>query len=134
MSIPNGDNAFLHELELDVRAELTLIETSQPEEEAAGVPIDEWLSDPADDQRYEVNVRSLLDAVEVLEDGSRPGRCTETEGLVSDAGHATARGGHTADDGAAGAGPRRPTGCYPTRSSTTTRRASSPNTASPKTS
>ena len=80
MSIPTGDNAFLHELELNVKAELTLIETSQPEEEAAGVPIDEWLSDPADDQRYEVNVRSLLEAVEVLEDGSRPGLCTETEG------------------------------------------------------
>ena len=80
MSIPNGDNAFLHELELDVRAELTLIETSQPEEEAAGVPIDEWLSDPADDQRYEVEVRSLLGAIEALEDGSGPGRCTEAEG------------------------------------------------------
>ena len=80
MNIPTGDNAFLHELELDVRAELTLIETSQPEEEAAGVPIDEWLSDPADDQRYEVDLRSLLDAVEALEDGSRPGRRTETEG------------------------------------------------------
>jgi hypothetical protein len=79
MSIPTGDNAFLHELELDVRAELTLIETSQPEEEAADAPIDEWLSDPADDQHYEVYVRGLLDAVEVLEDGSRPGRCTETE-------------------------------------------------------
>ena len=80
MSIPAGDNAFLHELELNVRAELTLIETSQREEEAAGVPIDEWLSDPADDQRYEVGLRSLLDAVEDLEDGSGPGRCTETEG------------------------------------------------------
>ena len=80
MSLPNGDNAFLHELELDIRAELTLIETSQPKEEAADLPIDEWLSDLADDQRYEVYVRSLLDAVEVLEDGSRPGRCTETKG------------------------------------------------------
>jgi hypothetical protein len=80
VSLPNGDNAFLHELELDVRAELTLIEASQPEEEAAGIPIDKWLSDPADDQRYEVDVRSLLDAVEVLKDGSGPGRCTETEG------------------------------------------------------
>ena len=80
MSIPTSDNVFLHELELDVRAELTLIETSQPEEEAADAPIDEWLSDPADDQHYEVYVRGLLDAVEVLEDGSRPGRCTETEG------------------------------------------------------
>jgi hypothetical protein len=80
MSIPTGDNAFLHELELNVRAELTQAETGQPEEEAAGVPIDEWLSDPADDQRYEVGLRSLLDAVEALEDGSGPGRCTETEG------------------------------------------------------
>ena len=80
MSIPTGDNAFLHELELYVRAELTLTETSQPEEEAVGVPIDEWLSDPADDQRYEVSLRSLLGAVEALEDGSGPGRCTETEG------------------------------------------------------
>ena len=80
MSIPTGDNAFLHELELDIRAELTLIETSQPKEEAADLPIDEWLSDPADDQRYEINLRSLLGAVEALEDGSGPGRCTETEG------------------------------------------------------
>jgi hypothetical protein len=103
MSIPTGNNAFLHELELNVRAELALAETSQPEEEAACLPIDEWLSDPADDQRYEVSLRSLLGAVEALEDGSRPGghprsaemaesvktagpwpngpdRCTETEG------------------------------------------------------
>jgi len=73
MSIPTSDNAFLHELELNVRAELTLAETSEPEEEAAGLPIDEWLSDPVDDERYEVNLRSLLGAVEALEDGSRPG-------------------------------------------------------------
>jgi hypothetical protein len=73
MRIPTSDNAFLHELELSVKAELTLAETGQPEEEAAGLPIDEWLSDPADDERYEVNLRSLLGAVEALEDGSRPG-------------------------------------------------------------
>jgi hypothetical protein len=73
MSIPTGNNAFLHELELNVRAELALAETSQPEEEAVCLPIDEWLSDPADDQRYEVSLRSLLGAVEALEDGSRPG-------------------------------------------------------------
>ena len=80
MSIPTGDNAFLHELELNVRAELTRAETGQSEEEAVGVPIDEWLSDPADDQRYEISLRSLLGTVEALEDGSGPGRCTETEG------------------------------------------------------
>jgi hypothetical protein len=70
MSTPIGDHAFLHELELNVRTELTLAETSQPEEEAASVPIEQWLSDPADDQRYEAALRSLLSAVEALEDGS----------------------------------------------------------------
>ena len=72
MSTATGENAFLHDLELNVRAELTLIETSPPEEEAADVPIDEWLSDPADDQRYEASLRSLLGAVETLENGPRP--------------------------------------------------------------
>ncbi len=72
MSTPTGDNAFLHKLELNVRTELTLAETSQPWEEAVGVPIDEWLSDPADDQRYEASLRTLLGAVEAMEDGSGP--------------------------------------------------------------
>jgi len=70
MSTPVGDNAFLHELELDVSTELTLAETGPPEEEAVGVPVDEWLSDPADEQRYEVGLRNLLGAVEALEDDS----------------------------------------------------------------
>ena len=74
MSTQIGDNAFLHELELNVRTELTLAETSQPEEEAAGIPIEEWLSDPADEQRYEAALRSLLGAVEALEDGSPAAR------------------------------------------------------------
>jgi hypothetical protein len=78
MSTQTGDNAFLHELELTVSTELTLAETGQPEEEAVGVPIDEWLSDPADAQRYEIGLRTLLGAVEALEDGPGPG--TETEG------------------------------------------------------
>ena len=113
MSTPTGDNAFLYALELNVRTELTLAETSQPWEEAVRVPIDEWQSDPADDQRYEVGLRSLLGAVEALEDGSGPGdhpppgevpesvitaahlpaRTGRRDGrLVSDAGHTTTRG------------------------------------------
>jgi hypothetical protein len=85
MNTPTGDNAFLHELELNVKAELTQAESGQPEEEAACVPIDQWLSDPADDQRYEASLRSLLGAVEALEDGSGSRghgshQHTETEG------------------------------------------------------
>jgi hypothetical protein len=92
MSTPTGDNAFLYQLELNVRAELTLAETSQPEEEALGVPIDEWLIDPVDAQRYEVALRTLLGAVEALEDGSgpRPGGHSPPTGMpdsVKTAGH-----------------------------------------------
>jgi len=72
MSTPTGDNAFLYELELTVKAELTLAETSRPEEQADGVPGDEWPPDP-DVQRYEVVLRSLLGAVEALEDAAGPG-------------------------------------------------------------
>ena len=79
MSTPISDNAFLHELELNVKTELAQAETSQPED-AASLPIEEWLSDPADDQRYEATLRSLLGAVEALQDGSGPRPGTETEG------------------------------------------------------
>ncbi len=71
MSTPTGDNAFLHELELTIRTELTMDETSRPEEEPHCVPYVEGLPDP-DAQRYEVGLRNLLGAVEALEDGSRP--------------------------------------------------------------
>ena len=47
MSTPVGENAFLHELEVTVSTELIMAETSQPEEEAVRVPVDEWLFDPA---------------------------------------------------------------------------------------
>ncbi len=67
MSTPTGDNALLYELELTVRAELTLAETSQPEEQADGMPGDEWPPDP-DVQRYQVNLRGILGAIEALED------------------------------------------------------------------
>jgi hypothetical protein len=73
LSTPTGDNAFLRELERNVEAELTQVETSQPERELADTPIDEWLFDPADAQREEVGLRSLLGAVEAMEHGSRTG-------------------------------------------------------------
>jgi hypothetical protein len=72
MSAPAGDSAFLHELELNVRTQLTLAPTSQPDEQADGEPINERLPDP-DDLRYETGLRALLSAVEALEDGSHPG-------------------------------------------------------------
>jgi hypothetical protein len=80
MSTTIGGHAFLHELELNVSTELMLAETSQPEEEAIRLPVDEWLFDPADAQRYEVGLHNLLGAVEALEDGSGRHRRTEPEG------------------------------------------------------
>ena len=37
------------------------------------MPIDQWLTDPADEQRYEVGLRSLFGAVEALEDSKAEG-------------------------------------------------------------
>ena len=71
MSTPTGDSSFLYELELNVRTELTLAETSRPEIEA-DIQTVEWLLDP-DAQRYEIGLRALLGAVEAVEEGSRPG-------------------------------------------------------------
>lgn len=67
MSTPTGDNeAALHELETEVKAELAMAESSHPSE-AAGLPVTEWMFDPTDVEREEVGLRSLLDAVETLE-------------------------------------------------------------------
>jgi hypothetical protein len=107
MSTPTGDNAFLHTLELNVRAELTLAETSQPEEEAVSVPIDEWLSDPADARHYEASLRSLLGAVEALEDASGPRPSSADRSAREPTGETKeVPDGH--HDGAAGARPRQP--------------------------
>jgi hypothetical protein len=70
VTTPADDNAFLQELELNVRTELTVAETSQPEIDGDGVPAVEWLLDP-DAQRYEIGLRTLLGAIEVVEDGVR---------------------------------------------------------------
>lgn len=72
MSTPNGDNVFLHELELNVRMELTLAETNQREEGSDDEPTGERLPNPAA-QRYEIRLRTLLGAVEALEEGTGSG-------------------------------------------------------------
>lgn len=72
MSTPPGDNAFLYELDLEVREEVTLAENVDSAQEAVEAPVEEWLSDPADDQRYEVSLHVLLGAVEALEDAPGP--------------------------------------------------------------
>ncbi|MBP2324959.1 hypothetical protein JOF56_005344 [Kibdelosporangium banguiense] len=64
-----SEEAFLNDLEHNVEAELTMAE-GRLDEETSGEPIDEWLFDPADAQREEVGLRSLLGAVEAMEDGS----------------------------------------------------------------
>jgi hypothetical protein len=55
----NDDN---FELEVEVESELNLAESSRPEE-ATGLPVSEWLADPADTERYEIGLHSLLGAV-----------------------------------------------------------------------
>ena len=70
MTTPAGDNAFLQELDLNVRSELTAVETSGPDVDADGLPTAEWLLDP-DAQRYEIGLHALLGAVETLECDSR---------------------------------------------------------------
>lgn len=72
MSSTSGDNDFLHRLETNVRAELALVETSQPTAEAAA-PTEQWLFEQVEAEHYDVGLRGLLAAVEALEDGpTRP--------------------------------------------------------------
>ena len=66
MTIPTGHNNFWQELELTVREELTVVESS-PLEEPDDAPTAAWQLDP-DGERYEVSLRTLLDAVEAAEE------------------------------------------------------------------
>ncbi|HEY7279337.1 MAG TPA: hypothetical protein VH594_25435 [Trebonia sp.] len=82
MSTPAGDSAFLSELEIEVRTELIVAEVGQPTVAAdTGLtdtgPAVERLLDPdaeayADAERYEVSLRTLLGAIEAVEDGPEP--------------------------------------------------------------
>ena len=69
MTTPISDeSAFLHELELEVREELTVAE-SQPLVDGEGGPTAEWQMDPYA-ERYQVSLHALLGAVEAVEDGA----------------------------------------------------------------
>lgn len=70
MSNPDEYNS-LHGLEIEIEAELAIVETSDPPDVTA-TPVTEWLSDPTDGERYEISLRGLLDAVEALEDAVFP--------------------------------------------------------------
>ena len=63
----SGD--FLHELETEVEADLSMVEASHPAE-AAVLPPSEWTEDPAEVEWEETSLRSLLGAVESLEGDS----------------------------------------------------------------
>ncbi|WP_328992789.1 hypothetical protein OG394_00900 [Kribbella sp. NBC_01245] len=64
MTSPTDENAFLHNLEAEVEAELAMAESSHPEE--SGGPAT-WLYDPTDVERDEVGLRSILGAAKALE-------------------------------------------------------------------
>jgi hypothetical protein len=64
--MPTGESEFLHDLEAEVQAELGEAQASRPED-AFGVSPTEWLFDPTDAAREEVNLRNLLGATEALE-------------------------------------------------------------------
>ncbi|GIF62114.1 hypothetical protein Ais01nite_01490 [Asanoa ishikariensis] len=69
----------LSELERIVELELHDVETSQPVDEAVRVPVDDWIFDPAEAEGDEVRLRSLLGAVETMENPPQPGANHATE-------------------------------------------------------
>ncbi|WP_433286222.1 hypothetical protein ACQPZQ_29835 [Pseudonocardia sp. CA-142604] len=79
MSDPTGDGTFLSELEIEVKTELDLAESSGPEG-AAEQASAEWLYESIDIQREEIGLRSLLGAVEAIE-GDDPRNDDRTPGL-----------------------------------------------------
>jgi hypothetical protein len=69
MSAPDDEHEFLEELRVEVEVELVEAESSHPEE-AAQLPVTEWMFDPTDVEREEIGLRGLLGAVEALEEGA----------------------------------------------------------------
>jgi len=65
MNTPNGDG-FELDLETEIKAELSLAESSHAEE-VAEQPVSQWLFDPVEEKNYEIELHGLLDSVEELE-------------------------------------------------------------------
>jgi hypothetical protein len=68
----NDEHRFRQELELEVEADLFMVESSRSAEVLAQ-PASEWLFDPTDAEREEVGLRNLLGAVEALDVGPDAG-------------------------------------------------------------
>jgi len=58
-----SDHEFLRDLEIEVEADLTMVESAPPEPG----PVAEWQFDPADVEREEAGFHNLLGAVHALE-------------------------------------------------------------------
>ena len=68
--MPTTDESGMHRLEIEVEAELEVVQSSR----AGGTPDaveSDWLFDPGDVEREEIGLRNLLDAVEVVESDSQ---------------------------------------------------------------
>jgi len=72
----SSHDPLLHDLELEVEAEIELVESSQPTD-ASAEPASQWQFDPTDIEREEVGLRSLLGAVAALDGRPR----NDPEGL-----------------------------------------------------
>jgi hypothetical protein len=66
MTIPTGDDS-LHELEVTVKEEIIVVESGPLEEDSGAAPSVEWELDE-DTVRYDVNLHTLLGAIEATED------------------------------------------------------------------
>ncbi|MBE8519511.1 hypothetical protein ILP97_18720 [Amycolatopsis sp. H6(2020)] len=60
----------LHGLEVEIEVELAIAESGR--EEVTDTPPTEWLSDPTEEERYEIGLHGLLDAVKAVEDAASP--------------------------------------------------------------
>lgn len=67
---PN-ERESLRGLEIHIEAELAIVASGYPRG-VPDTPITEWLFGPTADERYEVGLRGLLDAVKALEEAAFP--------------------------------------------------------------